>query len=336
MAKALGALAKVRTGEALPLGGETKEELKAKVEQLTKNQASERVDPNLVLIAEPFKSLWKIAPDVKAALVASMKESGYDEKHPAIVWDREGALPVILDGHTRREAAIEAGVEMLITRKSFASEEDAYAYAAFLQINRRNISDADLFTFAAKNRERILPGTGKRAERLAALFSISVTKAKNLLTVVDKATEDQSSAILRGETPINAVYQAIKSPGEPKKGVNIDPQPELAEDISTPAAAPGVNIDPQKTASSAAPPAGPPKKPPQRDAGPSPLVSNDKTLSVVLGVVTTLRAWMKDSADQGFSTGVRNTVSLFGERGLLSRDVCEAIIEEIGGGNKNA
>ena len=325
MAKALGALAKVRTGEEIPLGGETKEELKAKVEQLTKNQAAERVDPKLVLVVEPFKSLWTIAPDVKAALVASMKESGYDEKHPAIVWDREGALPVILDGHTRREAAIEAGVEMFITRKSFASEEDAYAYAAFLQINRRNISDADLFTFAVKNRERILPGTGKRADRLAALFSISVTKAKNLLTVVDRASEDQAKAILDGEIPINAVYQTIKSPGEPKRGVNIDPPVESVILSHLPTTTPqGVNIDPLVELS----------KKPSKTPTTTPPVSKTTTISDLTGVTTTLRAWMKDSADQGFSMGVRNTVSLFGERGLLSREVCEAIIEEISGENE--
>ncbi len=335
MAKALGALAKVRTGEEIPLGGETKEELKAKVEQLTKNQAAERVDPNLVLIIEPFKSLWKIDPDIKAALVASMKESGYDEKHPAIVWDREGFLPVILDGHTRREAAIEAGVEMFITRKAFPSEDDAYAYAAFLQINRRNITDSDLFAFAAKNRERIIPGVGKRAERLAALFSISVTKAKNLLTVVDRATEDQASAILRGETPINAVYQAIKEPGEPKKGVNIDPPKEQATGSGFhPETGRGVNIDPLGSPSPEPHTRTPPKEPTKKALASSVVPANEPAFSVVQGVVTTLKTWMKASEEQGFSTGVLNTVSLFGERGLLPRAVCEAIIEEIGKGKQ--
>lgn len=229
MAKMI-ALTKMKNGEEQNIGGRSREELEKENTELRLNQAAEFVDPKAIKTAEPFVSLWKIDEDLKQALVFSMKENGYDSKQPVIVWESTEKGLILLDGHTRRVASIEAGIDSIpVVYKKFDTEDEAFIYATSLQINRRNISDSDLFRFALKNEGKALPGVGKRAERIAKLFDVSVTKAKNLGTILIKASEEDKQAIINGLASINTIYQKIKEP-EIKisdQGVNVDPLVEI-------------------------------------------------------------------------------------------------------------
>jgi len=79
---------------------------------------------------------------VLEAVKGAMAEWGYDQSQPIIVWDEGQA---IIDGHTRLRAAQEVGVEDIpVHYKSFATEEEALAYAIHLQRNRRNLTDTEI------------------------------------------------------------------------------------------------------------------------------------------------------------------------------------------------
>jgi hypothetical protein len=224
MAK-LPVMKKIAAGERINTGGPTLVELQAEVSLLKMNQAAEWVDPKTIKTSEPFVSLWTIKNDIKKTLIESMKEEGFDSKQPVIVWESESQGLVLLDGHTRRIAAIEAGIEKIaVVTKKFDSEDEAFVYASSLQINRRNITDADLLQFVIKHKNRKIPGKGKRAERIASMFDISETKAKNTITVANRATEHEKTEILQGKKAINKVYQKVKEPViNSSDGVNIDP-----------------------------------------------------------------------------------------------------------------
>ncbi len=204
--------------ETINIGGPERDELVNELADL-KQQVSQWVCPKTINISDTFSSLWVIDPDVLTALKSTMKSNGYDATQPLIVWVNK---MILLDGHTRRQAAIAVGLETVpVVYKSFDNEDEAFRYATTLQTNRRNITDVDLFTFVLNHRK--LPGKGKTVDRLSTLFTVSTTKVKNTKTVLNKGTEAQHRAILSGKKSINQIYQAIKSNVDTDKKVNIDP-----------------------------------------------------------------------------------------------------------------
>ncbi|MGQ9628668.1 MAG: hypothetical protein ACUVV0_17410 [Anaerolineae bacterium] len=77
-----------------------------------------------------------------SAVGQAMAEWGYDQSQPILVWDEGRA---VIDGHTRLKAAQEVGIDDVpVYYKSFATEDEALAYAIHLQRNRRNLTDAEI------------------------------------------------------------------------------------------------------------------------------------------------------------------------------------------------
>ena len=71
--------------------------------------------------AAPFKDLFTIKPSVLADITDSMKKNGYDEAFPLILWAGHGG--VLVDGHTRLQAAKDAGVlDVAVVMHDFADE----------------------------------------------------------------------------------------------------------------------------------------------------------------------------------------------------------------------
>jgi ParB-like chromosome segregation protein Spo0J len=110
----------------------------------------------------PFNDLFQIKDSVLAAIKEHIVEHGYDESQPIIIWDEE---EVVLDGHTRLEAARQAGMtEVPIFYQPFSNEAAALEYAIHNQRNRRNLTDAEIIRCidaVDKKRER---GGDRRSE----------------------------------------------------------------------------------------------------------------------------------------------------------------------------
>ncbi len=240
----LAALNAYRAGGEINNGGQSRAELARELAEV-REQTAEQINPATVKLSPTFSALWAIDADVLDAVARSMKVSGYDASQPLIVWRETMEL---LDGHTRRRAAITINLPTVpVVFKSFNSESAAFAYAASLQLNRRNITDADLFGFMLKVQGAELPGKGKRSERLALLLRVSTTKAKNAGTVLRRASEGQHRAIIEGRRTINQIYKSIKTAGPTpnnsnREGVNIDPLPTPNNPNRE-----GVNVDPLPT-----------------------------------------------------------------------------------------
>jgi len=89
---------------------------------------------------EPFCSLFNIQPEILSAIKEDMEMNGYDGSQPIIIWNR-----VIIDGHTRYEAAKQANIiEIPIFAYDFDNELDALQYAIHNQRNRRNLTEAEI------------------------------------------------------------------------------------------------------------------------------------------------------------------------------------------------
>ena len=89
---------------------------------------------------KPFNNLFDIDPKVLESIKTNMEVKGFDPAFPILVWE-----DVVIDGHTRLEAAETIGIQIVpIIRKAFANEQEALEYAIHNQRDRRNLSQAEL------------------------------------------------------------------------------------------------------------------------------------------------------------------------------------------------
>ncbi len=91
----------------------------------------------------PFKDYFVINPVVLSAIKKDMEDNRYDATTPIILWGDEH---VVVDGHTRLQAARDAGLkEVDVCIMDFDSETDALKYMVHCQQDRRNLSDAEIY-----------------------------------------------------------------------------------------------------------------------------------------------------------------------------------------------
>jgi ParB family chromosome partitioning protein len=89
----------------------------------------------------PFNELFPINPEVLSAVKAHIETHGYDESQPIVIWEEEA---VVVDGHSRLQAAMDLGLEEVpVHMKSFQVEDAALEYAIHNQRDRRNLTDAE-------------------------------------------------------------------------------------------------------------------------------------------------------------------------------------------------
>jgi hypothetical protein len=170
-----------------------------------------------------FSELFPIRDELFAEIAKSMQDTGYDELHPVTlaIWDGQDQ-PVCIDGHTRLQAAMKAGIEEVpVCRKDFQTEEEAWNYAVHLQVHRRNLTDSDLFRLMRvvdKRDERHRdPETGeftraqgcangKSAGITAQKLGVSARKVEQMRTIAKYDDPDIISALESGEISINQAY----------------------------------------------------------------------------------------------------------------------------------
>ena len=119
------------------------------------------MNPNRIKTGEPFESLFPVDAHTLDAIAKDMELHGYDDAHPIVLWDEKG---VVVDGHTRLQAAIAAGIDDVpVVFRAFWDEDTAVEYAIHCQRDRRNLSDADILRWIAEVDKR------KTAQERAAM-----------------------------------------------------------------------------------------------------------------------------------------------------------------------
>jgi ParB family chromosome partitioning protein len=183
-----------------------------------------RITPEALTSAPPFQGLFPIDPKLLETITASMMKRGYDESEPIITWNC-----IVVDGHTRLEAAKKANLPtVFVAEKDFDSEDAALAYAISRQRDRRNLTDADILRLVAELDKRKKSGErtdlapsearltpGKSAVQTAEMIGTSKTKVEKARTVMDKATDEVKEAIKKGEKSIHKAYQETVKEPEP-------------------------------------------------------------------------------------------------------------------------
>ena len=197
------------------------------------------MNPKKIKTGEPFESLFPVDAHTLEAIAKDMEQHGYDDAHPIVMWDEKG---IVIDGHTRLQAAIAAGIDdVLVIRNSFEDEDAAVEYAIHCQRDRRNLSDADMLRWIAevdKRKTKAQAGKAGRDKQLgltpdgvspddhqvrassaatAAVVGTSARKVERARTVLDKATDEVKQAVEKGEMSINQAYNETVQRSKPLK-----------------------------------------------------------------------------------------------------------------------
>ena len=179
-------------------------------------EAVTMMDPTVIKTASPFKDLFPVKPADLERVMDSMKADGYDKANPVIIWG--GHNVTVVDGHTRLAAAQKLlFAEIPVIIKEFKTEAEALEYAIKSQVNRRNLTDAELLNCLTELDKRKKTGPakglasrdaklGKSAEQTAKLLGVSQAKIERLRTVNDHASEEVKDAVKSGKMSANKAY----------------------------------------------------------------------------------------------------------------------------------
>ena len=179
-----------------------------------------------IQLSDEFSSLFPVKLSVLHQIIESIKKHGFDNSQPLHIWKGKS---ILLDGHSRRLAALECGLTTVpVFEHSFETEEEAMEYALGLQTARRNLTDAELLNALAKldqlkNRGR--PESkkegeqpkGKSAAHLAKVLGTSTGKIEKARAVTKKATAEVKEAVKEGKMSVNAAYETVREAPPEKK-----------------------------------------------------------------------------------------------------------------------
>ena len=211
----------VLTEQKLPLDQQTAERIhehnieKKEVRTVVENYPEGKLmKVNEIKRQKPFNSLFDIEDNILEAVVNNMKSKGYDKAFPVILWN-----DIVIDGNTRIEAAIKAGIEEIpVYQKEFEDKQKALEYAIHNQRNRRNISDAEILRCI---QEIDKPMTKKEAgtirdsqekirtvEKTAKVLGISKSKVADARAVLKD--EKAKKQVEKGEKKISIAAKEVR------------------------------------------------------------------------------------------------------------------------------
>ena len=193
---------------------------------------------------EPFKSLFPIERQVLDRVREDMQTHGYDPSQPIVLWIEEG---VVIDGHTRLEAAKNLGLEEVpVHEKSFADEDEALAYAIHGQRDRRNLTSADIIRLVdtldarLKRGERTDLASGdakspeaskrKSAAKTAATIGVSQATVERTRTILDHAPDQIKEEVKKGKKSIKAAYEETQARRKIKRDTKLLPTAQKTVD----------------------------------------------------------------------------------------------------------
>ncbi|MFZ4780589.1 MAG: hypothetical protein ACOYM3_34990 [Terrimicrobiaceae bacterium] len=179
------------------------------------------IKPSELKCRAPFSTLFPPQPKIVETIAASMREHGYDQAFPVVVWQQAG---VVVEGNCRVAAAKQANVDVYYVDHQFPDEASALAFAIACQIKRRNLSDGDVVRCVTQldklkqagrpSAEKLAQGCaksrlGKSAAITAAMLGISARKIEQTRSVLDHAAPDVKAAVLAGKKTINSACREM-------------------------------------------------------------------------------------------------------------------------------
>ena len=195
-----------------------------------------------LVTSEPFSGLFPIRETTVAAIADDMQKHGFDAAHPVIVWAERN---IVVDGHTRLQAAKRAGLtEVAAVFRKFDGEDEAVAFAIREQMDRRNMTDADYLSLVIALDKRRARGGDRRsaeakfkassqgndssAEATAKLIGASATRVENARAVIASGNQTLLDEVTAGKKSLNRAAIEVRAAKRPPKLSDIDESARVA------------------------------------------------------------------------------------------------------------
>ena len=168
-----------------------------------------------------FKELFTQEPEKVARIAQDMRERGFDKSQP-IIATKDGS---ILDGNSRYMAANQIGIKYVpVVYKDFADKNEALKYELHLQLDRRNLSDAEVFAMFKKLEEmkQNAKSEGKSTEdftdaKFAEQLNKSERQIQKIRWLTKKADEQTLNKLSSGKITIHQAFSEVKKAEHPKE-----------------------------------------------------------------------------------------------------------------------
>lgn len=185
-----------------------------------------------IVIDPELKGIFKQEEKEIVNIAEDMKVNGYNPANPITL----SQYNINVDGHTRYLAAKRAGLtKVAVIYKHFDSRQEMLSYAYGQQLNRRNLSDSELF-MSYQKLKALTDENGKKAKtdvEIAEQLQISPRQVAKMKEVEKKASPETMEKIKAGETTVNKVYNEIKALEKPelekKEEKAVQPKKSLTE-----------------------------------------------------------------------------------------------------------
>lgn len=211
----------------------------------------DKMNPKEIKTHPTFEKLFPINEALLRTIEEDMRYNNFDLSQPVILatWASQKE-PVCIDGHTRLQAAIRAGIEQVPVwlREDFETEEDALGHAIKLQSHRRNMTDAELtecinaleeirIRERLRERKHLVPqscgqasGRSASAKEMAQMVGCSPRKVEQVRTVLKHADKETVEAVKKNEKSINKAYQETQK--KRKEAQRNEPKSDSASEYA--------------------------------------------------------------------------------------------------------
>ena len=155
---------------------------------------------------DEFVNLFSHTEETANHLAQSFLENGYDESQPvhyAYIEDEDKSI--VIDGMTRlRALQIADFFDVPVYKHTFKSRMDALMYAYRLQLDRRNLDDAQKLA-AIEKMIQINPRSkeGSLAKYISSTLNMGERNVKKAINILKNADEETKQAVFRHEKTIN-------------------------------------------------------------------------------------------------------------------------------------
>jgi ParB family chromosome partitioning protein len=190
-----------------------------------------------------ISNMFLVHEDIFQAILADIQKNGFDVSEPPVLWKGK---KTVVDGRTRVRAAKAAGLlEIPVVEREFESLDEAKFYCYKRQADRRNLTQAEIFTVAAELRLKTnYDGSGRSGERLAKDLGVSagvITKAR---TVAKHGSKEDIAAVKNNELTINKAYEKLR---EGKKGQEKGAEDKTEEGMTETISSGGIGVESEGT-----------------------------------------------------------------------------------------
>ena len=173
------------------------------------SQLSVRMSVNFLKnhLDDEFVALFSHTDEMAQHLADSFLENGFDESQPVhLAYIEDEDKEVVIDGMTRLHALELANFfDVPVYKHNFKTRLDALMHAYRLQLDRRNLNDAQ--KIAAVEKMLLLKNPnqdGKTAAAIAQQLGMSTRNVEKAINIIKNGDDETKKAVLNAQMSINA------------------------------------------------------------------------------------------------------------------------------------